>query len=170
MGADVPRRFQPPIEAVDDADGGTHWEVHLPDEHRQVVLQLLGELRSLLTDDEASPLVRRLFPPAYPDDEEKESEYQRLMRDELVTSRVAQIDTAASLLRPEGPDRLDESQLVALMQSVNSIRLVLGTMLDVGEDDDDEPPDDLPDDEAHAHALYGFLSWLLEWSVRSMSG
>ena len=165
------RRFQPPIEAVDDEDGRPTWELHLPDEHRQVVAQLVGELRALLTDDDArSPLVLRLFPPAYPDDEEKEAEYQRLMREELVTSRVAQLDLAASLIGPDGPDRLSESDVVALMQSVNAIRLVLGTMLDVDEDDDDEPADDVPEDEAHARQLYGFLSWLLEWTVRSMSG
>ena len=165
------RRFQPPIEIVDGEGDEPSWELNLPDEHRQVVAQLVGELRNLLTGgDTTSPLVLRLFPTAYPDDDEKEAEYQRLMREELVTSRVAQLDVAASLIGPDGPDRLSESDVVALMQSVNAIRLVLGTMLDVGEDDDDEPDDDTPEDEAQARHLYGFLSWLLEWTVRSMSG
>ncbi len=166
----MPRRFQPPIEAVDQEDGTTSWDLHLPVDHRVVVVQLLGELRALLTDDAPSPLLTRLFPPVYPDDEDKEAEYQRLMRDDLVTSRVAQLDLVSTLLQPDGPEQLDEAQVVALMQSLNAVRVVLGTMLDVGEDDDEEPPPDADEQTSQAHELYAFLSWLLEWTVRSMSG
>ena len=97
---------------------------------------MLAELRALLTsDDDASPLLQRLFPTAYPDDEEKEAEYQRLMREELVTSRVFQLDAVAGYLSDDEAT-LDEGQVIALMQSVNAVRVVLGTMLDVGEDDE----------------------------------
>ena len=165
----MPRRFQPPIEAVDHDDATTSWELHLPVEHREVVVQLLGELRTLLTDDPPSPLLTRLFPPVYPDDEDKEAEYQRLMREELVTSRMTQLDLVSTLLQPDGPEQLDEAEVVALMQSLNAVRVVLGTMLDVGEDDD-EPPLDADEQTSQAHELYAFLSWMLEWTVRSMSG
>ena len=57
---------------------------------------LTGELRALLTDpdpgDEAQRLIVRLFPVAYPDDDEMEAEYQRLMREELVGSKLAALD------------------------------------------------------------------------------
>ena len=51
------------------------------------------------------------------------------------------------------------------MQAVNSVRLVLGTLLDVTEDDDVDPPDELVDT-AEYH-LYGYLSWVLDSSVRA---
>jgi hypothetical protein len=52
------------------------------------------------------------------------------------------------------------------MQSINAIRLVLGTMLGITDDDaaDDADRGDTPE-----HHLYDFLSWMLEWTVRSLS-
>ncbi len=165
------RGFQPPIEAVEPRGGGRHWVVRLPDDHRRAVVHLFGELRDLLREgDPDRPPLLRLFPPVYVDDEEKESEYRRLMRDELVASRLAHLDAAEEFLAPGGPDRLDEGQVVALLQSLNAVRVVLGTILDVGDDDDGDEPRDVDDDldDTPEHQLYGFLSWLLEWTVRSL--
>lgn len=111
-------------------------------------------------------LLERLFPPAYPDDPERDAEYQRLMRDELIASRVAAIETVDGFLA-DGR-RLDETELTALMQSVNAVRLVLGTMLGVTEDDADERTDALAD--APEWHLYTYLSWLLEWTVQALAG
>ena len=52
------------------------------------------------------------------------------------------------------------------MQSINAIRLVLGSLLGI---DDDEAADDAEHDESPEHQLYDFLSWLLEWTVRALS-
>ncbi len=55
------------------------------------------------------------------------------------------------------------------MQSINSIRLVLGVMLDVSDDPDvDEVAEGQED--SPEYALYSYLSWLLEWCVRALSG
>jgi len=163
------RSFLPPIEAVDDDDGVTRWEVRLDDQQREAVVHLFGELRDLLREgDPDRPPLLRLFPPVYVDDEEKESEYRRLMRDELVTSRLAQLETAQRFLAPGGPEVLEEPDVMALLQSLNAVRVVLGTILDVGEDDDDDLDAGL--DDSPEHQLYGYLSWLLEWTVRSLSG
>ena len=62
---------------------------------------------------------------------------------------------------------LDEGQVIALMQSVNAVRVVLGTMLDVGEDDE-IGAGDVGDELEAERQLYGFLSWLLDWIVRSL--
>ena len=163
---DVIGRFKPPIRAVVKSDT-TRWVVNLDDDERDLVVRLLGELRELLDadlDDEPSPALQRLFPPAFLDDPDKEAEYQRLMRDELVASRLAQIDAVTAAVAPGAASDLDEGQVIAFVQSINAVRVVLGTILDVGEDDDDEPGDVSPE-----HQLYGFLSWLLDWAVRSLS-
>lgn len=140
--------------------------LHLGAEERAVVAHLLDELRSLLqAPGAAAPALARLFPVVHPERPDQEAEYQRLMRDELLQSRLGAIDTVQRVLGGSGRKvTLDEGQLMAFMQSINSIRLVLGTMLDVTEDD--EPtPDDSPE-----HHLYGYLSWLLDASVRAVSG
>jgi hypothetical protein len=153
------RRFVAPVEAV---RGG--WRINLDVEERNLIVRLVGELRALLTGPDDNDLIRRLFPTAYPDDEEKEAEYQRLMRDELVTSRLAAIDSVIATL--SGDELLDEAQTVAFMQSINAIRLVLGTMLGIT---DDASADEADTADSPEHHLYDFLSWLLEWTVRALS-
>ncbi|MEY2960010.1 MAG: hypothetical protein RLZZ01_2578 [Actinomycetota bacterium] len=158
------RRFTGPVR--EEGDG---FVVDLGEHAAPVVRRMLDELRDLLTrevdDPDAAELLARLFPVVHPDDPDAEAEYQRLMRDELVQSKLAAfrlVDTALA-----GDGRLDEAGLVAFMQSLNSLRLVLGRMLDITDEFDDGF-----DDEAETsaeHELYGYLSWLLEWSVQTIS-
>jgi hypothetical protein len=158
----IRRRFVAPIRAVRNG-----FVVDIGADESAVVRRLIGELRTLLTDpapdEEARTLVHRLFPTAHPDDDEAEAEYQRLMRDELVQSKLAAFDTADSTLAGDG--HLDEAGLVAFMQALNSLRLVLGTMLGVTDDPDDEVAPGFVD--APEYALYGYLSYLLEHAVRA---
>jgi hypothetical protein len=170
------RRFKPPIFAT-TKKGVTTWTLNIGEDEQAVVADLLGQLRTLLaTDDDTdiptSPLLDRLFPKAYTaeEDAEKEAEYQRLMREELVASRLFQIEAVAGYIASGEGQTLDEGQVIALMQSVNAVRVVLGTMLDLT-DDDDSDQDDVPgeDDEFEIERrLYAFLSWLLDWIVRSL--
>ena len=56
------------------------------------------------------------------------------------------------------------------MQSVNALRLVLGTRLDVSEDDDgsEDLPEDHPD--APVWAMYHYLTFLLDRIITAQSG
>ena len=149
---------------------GSGYVLHLGRDERALVSRLLDELRSLLTEPADPELVRRLFPVVHPDDPEREAEYQRLMRDELVTSRLAGIETVTKVLGRTGRKvTLDEAQMVAFVQAVNGVRLVLGTLLDVTEDDETAALVEELDDSPEYH-LYGYLSWVLDSSVRALSG
>jgi hypothetical protein len=54
------------------------------------------------------------------------------------------------------------------MMVLNSLRLVLGTLLGVSEDEDTDDIED--DDPTFGQAqLYGYLGWLLEWTVDTLS-
>lgn len=173
------RRFKPPIFAT-TTKGVTTWTLNIGEDEQAVVADLLGQLRTLLSEDDSdaptSPLLERLFPNAYTaeEDAEKEAEYQRLMREELVASRLFQIETVGGYIASGEGQTLDEGQVVALMQSVNAVRVVLGTMLDVTDDDSDDmlEVDDSgeADDFEVERRLYAFLSWLLDWIVRSLQG
>ena len=156
------RRFVAPVEAV---VGG--WRINLDTEERNLLLRMMGELRALLIGPDDHELLRRLFPVAYLDDEEKEAEYQRLMREELVASRLAAIESVTRTVDPASATTLlDEGDTIAFMQSINAIRLVLGSMLGIT---DDESADAAEATDSPEHHLYDFLSWLLEWTVRSLS-
>ena len=180
MGRWFGRRFRPPVEAV----GAGQYVVRLDADELGLVRDLAHQLRDLLVrGDPHDERMRRLFPVAYHDDPERDAEYQRLMREDLVASRLAAIELLDQVLLGRGDEPsadaeamteavtetvLDEEQITALLHAVNSLRLVLGTLLDVGEDED---PTVLADDHPHLgeHHLYGWLSWLLEWTVRALS-
>jgi Domain of unknown function (DUF2017) len=136
--------------------------LRLPESERELMLQLLGELRTLLKLGPDDPRLRRLYPAAYSEDEEKEAEYRRLTHEELSSGRLAALDIAE---RTIAADELTPEQLTAWMHAVNALRLVLGTMLDVDEDDPFAVDPDDPN--AREYMLYGYLGLLLEEIVQA---
>jgi len=145
--------------------------VNLDREEIDLIVRLVSELRTLMLADDprTADLTRRLFPPAYhlADDAEADGEYQRLMRDELVASRLAAMEQVDTALGSKAP--LDEEAMHGLLQSLNAVRLVLGTLLDVGEEHD---PGEVAENDplVGEHHLYNFLSYLLEAAVTAVSG
>jgi hypothetical protein len=162
-------RFKPPVRRKGDA-----FVIDIGPDESALVQRLVGELRALLTDPEPSSdarvLLVRLFPVAHPDDDELEAEYQRLMREELVQSKLSAFDVVDRALGDAARrgHTVDEGQLVAFMQSVNSLRLVLGTMLGVTDDPDEDEVAAGFENSPEYH-LYGYLSYLLEHCVRALS-
>jgi Domain of unknown function (DUF2017) len=141
------------------------YRLDLPAAERDVVRRLLPQLRELLTDPDPDPRVRRLFPVAHPDDPAAQAEFELLVHDDLVASRLAAIDEVEATLDAQ---ELTDEQLMAWMQALNAVRLVLGTILDVSEDDSGREVDD-DDPDAGTWALYGYLSFLLDQLVDAAS-
>jgi hypothetical protein len=154
----MPLFGRPAIRPAGGAGGG--YRVDLQPWERDLLRSLPGQLRELLTSDD--PALERLFPPAYlgADDAERNEEYRRLVRSDLLASHQASLDV---LEATADATALDEAQLSAWMGALNDLRLVLGTRLDVSEDMDEEPfaPDD---PRASAFAVYRYLSEL-QWMV-----
>jgi hypothetical protein len=124
---------------------------------RDVLRTLPRQLSELLGED--SPSLRRLFPPAFEDDPKRNAEYHRLMREDLVERHRHALDTMA---RTVDSTELTEEELTAWLGSLNDFRLVLGTTLDVTEEDvGSEDPE---------HALYHYLSYLEESVVTALAG
>jgi hypothetical protein len=130
----------------------------LDGQERTLIRQLLGELRELLALGPDDPRVRRLYPSAYAEDPELEDEYRRLTREELQSGRLASV---AAVEESVDAESLSPDELTAWMQAVNSLRLILGTMLDIT-DDDQELAFDPNDPNARTIALYGYLGGLLD--------
>jgi len=156
--------YEPSIERRDD---GT-FDVDIPREQRDVLRDLPRQLDELVSDGDADsdPALRRLFPSADLDDPEHASEFDQLVRGELVSQRHTAIDT---MRRTIDSDRLSEDELTSWLAVVNDLRLVLGTRLDVTEE---TTPDDFDerDPRTPAFALYAYLSYLEETMVEALAG
>jgi hypothetical protein len=139
--------------------GRNRYRVNLPPALRQLLPSLAAELEELL--DTEDPSLRRLFPTAYTEDAERDAEYQLLAHDRLVDGRRAAI---AQLAATAESDTVTGEQLFSWMTVINDLRLVLGTRLDVTEDEA-ELDLDLPEVE-----LYRLLGYLLEEIIEALNG
>ena len=148
-------RKRPAPRVAPAAEG---YQLRLDDRERALIRQILGDMRALLMLDADDPRVQRLYPSAYADDARKEDEYRRLTHEELRSARLANVDTVEASIDATS---LSEEQLTAWLQAINSLRLVLGTLLEIT-DDDQELGFDPDDPEARTQALYGYLGGLLD--------
>lgn len=120
-----------------------------------------GQLREAMAANPKDEAFRRLFPPAYVDDAKAEEEYRRLVGPELDESRSLALDTLA---KTADATELTEEELDAWLRALNDIRLWLGTVLDVSEEEALEEPDDPP------HMLYQALTALQSMVIDALSG
>ena len=145
---------------VRDRSGG--FKLRIPAEERDILRSVGPRLREVLVDRATSiepgedEAIDRLFPEAYPDDEERQAEFRLLAHDQLLESHLGAL---AVLEDTVDADRLDEEQLLAWMRALNHVRLVLGVRLEITEDRD-EWPRSARDPRAAAFAVYDYLTYL----------
>jgi Domain of unknown function (DUF2017) len=133
--------------------------VRFSPEERALLAGLASDLRSQLEGEPGDPSLRRLFPPAY-EDEQDEQAYRELAGDELLDGRRKALELLAATARK---DELTAEEADAWLRALNDLRLVLGTRLDVQEDallDRPQTPE---------LAVYGYLSWVQEQLVAALS-
>ncbi|NBO33842.1 MAG: DUF2017 family protein [Actinobacteria bacterium] len=111
----------------------------LDEQLRSALLTVLGELRDELEKAKTTPYdavpahLRRLFPAGYHANAEQNAEYRRLTHDELADTHQRAIIESIELL--ERRTELSADELDRFVRAVNATRLVVGTILDVSEDD-----------------------------------
>ncbi len=95
------RKPKPPVERIKSG-----FRLNLQEEERELVLRLMGELRALLLGPNEDDRLRRLFPTAYhqPGDQAMDDEYQRLMREDLVASRLTGLNLVDECLSEASGD------------------------------------------------------------------
>jgi hypothetical protein len=137
------------------------YDLNLDGEDRRLLKELAPQFEELLGDP-GNPVVRRVFPPAYSDpaNAEEQDEYRRLMQDDLVTRRREELELIASTADAKS---LTEEQLLGWSRALNSIRLVLGTYLDVNEEDERRAP------ETPEESVYHWLTFLLGEVIEALS-
>lgn len=124
----------------------------IPTELKRFVADLAEQLGGVLGDD--APMLRRLFPAAYPDDPERDAGYQVFARGELIDQREQAITHVRATVEHKA---LTSAQLTAWMTTVNDLRLVLGTQLDVSEDDTGLEEDAPLSEALHLYHVLGVL-------------
>ena len=132
--------------------------VRLAQDEVAILRGLPDQLRTVLGESEDEPVNRRLFPPAYLDvaDIERDTEYRRLMHDDLVT---ASLERGSPSVRRWTVELTDE-EAAAWLGVLNDLRLALGVRLDITEDYDGDVDD--TDPRAPALRLLSYLGWLEE--------
>ena len=148
------------IQRTRDGD----YALRLSAEERELLRQLPDELQTMLEIEPEDPGLRRLFPHTYEDEQDEEA-YQEVVGDELLDGRRRALRVVAETAEAE---RLTPEQAQSWLTALNDLRLVLGTRLDVKEE---ELMTDLRPDDPRAPdlALYAYLSWLQEQLVEAMS-
>lgn len=129
------------------------------------------------TTEPEDPVLARLFPTAYPDDEESAADFRRFTERDLRTTKAegaaAVIDTLEAAGLPEQPEdglfidvELDPRLARVWMRAFTDMRLAIATRLGIEEDDesywaglDDEDP------RAQVHDIYEWVGYLLETLV-----
>jgi hypothetical protein len=134
------------------------------------------------TQPPEDPVLARLFPTAYPSDEEAAAEFRRFtegaLRDGKAAAAIAIIDGLEEAgLPPELTEEglmidveLDEPTAETWMRSFTDLRLALATRLEI-EEGDEAYWHALPDDDprAQAHDIYEWVGYLQETLVHALS-
>ncbi|MGN6576634.1 MAG: DUF2017 domain-containing protein [Nocardioides sp.] len=134
------------------------------------------------TTEPDDPVLARLFPTAYPGDEEAAGEFRRFTEGSLRDSKAQSAALVIDTLEEAGlPDELAEDGLVidveldqqaamSWLKSFTDVRLALATRLGI-EDEDDDFWLALPDDDprTQVHDIYDWVGYLQETLVHALS-
>lgn len=128
------------------------------------------------------PVLARLFPTAYPEDEEAASDFRRFTESTLRNGKAAAAGTVIDGLEgaglPADPEEgvfidveLDAPTSQVWLRSFTDMRLAIATRLGI-EDDDQDFWMSLPDDDprSQVHDIYEWIGYLQETLVDAVSG
>ncbi len=133
------------------------------------------------TTEPDDPVLARLFPTAYPDDDEAAAEFRRYTETDLRNGKAAGaasvIDTLEDAgLSPQPEDgvfidvELSGEAAITWMRSFTDMRLAIATRLEI-EEGDEEYWHELSEDDprAQVHDIYEWVGYLQETLVRAAS-
>ena len=165
--------------------------LRLEPEEREALLALLEQIEQLVAPEPAdpdadplaalvgidraavrpdSPVLLRLFPDGYADDDGASDEFRRYTERSLRATKSAHARTArATLLRSGDKVVISQEEAQSWLGTLNDIRLALGTTLGLTEEAQEEFEGLAADDpRAAGYHLYGWLTWLQDGLVSSL--
>jgi hypothetical protein len=130
------------------------YSVRLPAQVRTMLASLAQQMVPMIDSDD--PAVTRLFPPAYigEDTADAEKQYRSLVDGALHGHHHQAVQVLAETVKA---DTLTADELSGWLSAIGSMRLVIGTRLDVSEDMDKPAAGDPSESE---HAVFDLLGML----------
>ena len=137
--------FEQMAELLDDPDSQTNTDP---------LAQLLNMGGSTQISDD--PVLARLFPDGYSNDEHASADFRRFTEQDLRAQKVFALATVRRTLADwSGKASITDQQAQDWLKAINDLRLVLGTRLEIT----DEGETDFEADEPGIH-LYNYLTYL----------
>lgn len=116
------------------------------------------------------PVLQRLFPPAYIDDDEAAHDYRRYTERSLREEKHTRARSVIDSLKSSGDKvTVPPSMVDSWLGSLNDVRLAIATRLELTEENHDELAE-LPMDDPRGElmAVYGWLTYLQESLVQTL--
>lgn len=110
--------------------------IDLVEAESSLLAGLLDDFATMLEQpDPQDPVIQRLYPDGYTDDEAASVEYRELVERDLRSERSGRLQQCRAEL-PEGGGRfsIDDEAADRWLRVLNDLRLALGTRLDITED------------------------------------
>ena len=123
------------------------------DEHTDPLAKLVGlNGPTVISSD---PVLARLFPDAYPDDETNSADFRRFTQPDLQRQKIANAHIVREDLKAfPGEHELDQANINAWLLTINDLRLALGTRIGL----DNETEVQLTDESLTP--VFGIYDWL----------
>lgn len=121
------------------------------------------------TEPSSDPVLARLFPNAYEDDQDSAAEFRRYTKAGLRDGKRAAAHTVLETVGDGGEIVLSPDQCQAWLRALNDVRLALGTRLEINEDFENRLKGlDWDDPRYAAFAAYDWLTYLQESLVGAL--
>jgi hypothetical protein len=140
--------------------------IYLSPHEKSVLGSLPDQTVALARAGDAS--TARLFPPAYIDDPYSEADYITFTRTDLVDSCAQALELFKTTLNSPS---ISEADAYIWLRALNSIRLVIGTKLNIQQDEIAPDPETISEDDIRSQGLllYGYLTWLQSELIEALN-
>ena len=150
-------------------------DVLLTETEVMILRSVLEQMEVVLAAPEDVQHTRRLFPPAYEDDDEAQAEFARLTTADLAEGKRRAVASVKATLE-RGTTKKDAWRVTLSpgeaedwLAVLNDARLTLGTRLEVTEQTYDREIDP-SDPDAAAHEIFRYLGYVEDWLVETLMG
>jgi len=136
--------------------------VDLEEHEKALVKELVREMKMLLEADmagrENDPVLQRLFPEAYEEEEDQQA-FRDLIGGELLAVKLEALRSVETAVSQPGPMELGSDEIERWLSWLTDVRLAIGTRLDMTEEKM-EAELDPRDPGSAALAVLHWLGWL----------
>lgn len=136
---------------------------------RDLLTSLTEQLRQVLGGDlSADPVTERMFPDAYPGDDEASAEFRKYTQSDLLTQKTTNVGIVHDWLTGARDGSLDAEDEQAWLRTLTDLRLTIADRLGI-EDADDEERSVEADAGVGLRDVYDWLGYVQEHLVVTLT-